>query len=432
MRASFGQDCLIPRQTQPFSLAMLHKMAKALRDMVITQWTACMHIVMLVMICYCLSTGTRCNEMAQAFQETRDRPDDDDTDYLRRANFTPFKAAMELEPTKESWKSLVNGDLIRAHCAPSKCDRDNVTFGKVHQWFRYDNTNPLNFAAAWAAYEVKYPCPAGMRDAWPAFSPTGNATPFSCKALRTLLEVLMLATIGKAEAALRSWHAFRVTIACCLMARPEYRQNPSAQVALIQMLVSWKTPESVTRYAKCLPTHYADHVDQVTITDGHPCANMRHEVTIDPTSGYADIEAAIAELEAKLVSTKRKARTDPPESDVAFVATTPEVEAEEAVTQTTEMDDDTPETFNCAAVGDVTVGDKDIRGLIGTSVNVPNERWAGYENDKGNTKCLIVGYSATTQVPNSKKMGAYVVETEGDHYALDAAYHIFKRKSKRR
>jgi 8-oxo-dGTP pyrophosphatase MutT (NUDIX family) len=439
VRASFGQDCLIPHQTQPFSLAMLRTMAKALRDKVIKKWTSCTHTVMLVMICYCLSTGTRCDEMAQAFQDTRDKPgtrskpDDSDNDYLRRVNFTPFRNAMELKPTKDAWQSMVNGDLIRAHCAPSKCDRDNVTFGRVKQWFRYDDTNPLNFAAAWAAYEIEYPCPLDQRETWPAFSPTGDATPFTCTGLRALLEVLMLATIGKAEAALRSWHAFRVTIACCLMARPEYKQNPSAQVALIQMLVRWKTPESVTRYAKCLPTHYADHVDQVTTTDGHPCANMRHEVTIDPTSGYEDIEAAIAELEAKLVSSKRKSMSEPPESDNLIVEmVTDPTGTGETATQETEVEPEAevepaaPSIYNCPVVGDVTVGDKDPRNIVGTSVLAPNKLWAGYENDNGKAECLIVGYSKSTQVPNAKKPGAYVVKTEGEHFALDAAYHIFK------
>ena len=103
------------------------------------------------------------------------------------------------------------------------------------------------------------------------------------------------------------------------MARPEYRTNPQAQEALIQMLVRWKTPESVRRYAKTLPNDYADHVDAVTITDGHPAAKMRHQVTIDPTAGYEDIEAAIAELEIKLRFAKREDKAEPAESDSLIV-----------------------------------------------------------------------------------------------------------------
>jgi len=433
VRASFGQDCLIPRQTQPFSLSMLTTMAKALRNKAIGTWTDCTHSIMLVMMCYCLATGTRCNEMAQAFQLSADASTQPDMDYLRRANFVPFKAGIQLEPTTDSWASLRNGDMVRAHPAPSKCDRDNVSFGNIKQWFRYDDTNPLNFASVYAQWEVDYPCPTDRRDAWAAFSPHGSEKPFACDKLRALLGVLMIATIGSAEAALRSWHAFRVTIACCLMARPEYKTNPQAQEALIQMLVRWKTPESVRRYAKTLPNDYADHIDNVTITDGHPAANMRHKVTIDPSAGYEDIEAAIAELEIKLRIAKTKAHSEPAESDSLIV---PAAVTESQSTGDTDQSEaesvhDEPKIYNCPSVGDVKVGDKDPRASqrrqIGTSVNIPNNVWKGFERDTNKTTCVIVGYSACTQIPGADKPGAYVIEADGDYYAFDAAFHVFKR-----
>ena len=87
--------------------------------------------------------------------------------------------------------------------------------------------------------------------------------------------------------------------------------------------------------------------------------------------------------------------------------------------------------YNCPDVGDVSVGDKDPRAAqkraIGSSINVPNSIWEGYEEDTNKTSCVIVGYSATTQVPGAEKRGAYVVEAEGNYYAFDAAFHIFTR-----
>ena len=106
-------------------------------------------------------------------------------------------------------------------------------------------------------------------------------------------------------------------------------------------------------------------------------------------------------------------------------------ESIETMTPETEEEPVAPATFDCPAVGNVVVGDKDPRKLVGTIVNVPNKLWAGYEDDKNNTRCTIVGYSATTHVPNSKKAGAYVVEADEEYYALDAAYHIFKRSKKK-
>jgi len=249
----------------------------------------------------------------------------------------------------------------------------------------------------------------------------------------------MIATIGVVEAALRSWHAFRVTIACCLMARPEYKADPQAQEALIQMLVRWKTPESVRRYAKTLPSDYADHIDAVTATDGHPAANMRHQVTIDPSSGYEDIESAIAELEAKLHTAKRKATAEPAESDSLIVPAVTTIEDDPAAAESGEdksADEDESASdkvlsYNCSGVGDVTVGDKDPRAAqrraIGSSVKVPNCLWAGYEGDTTKTSCVIVGYSASTQISGASKRGAYVVEADGEYYAFDAAFHLFTR-----
>ena len=160
---------------------------------------------------------------------------------------------------------------------------------------------------------------------------------------------------------------------------------------------------------------------------------MRHRVTIDPSSGYEDIESAIAELEAKLHSAKRKSAAEPAESDslvVPAVITTDD-------TQTVNDDDKEKPTvdaltYNCAGVGDVTVGDKDPRAAqrrkIGSSVNVPNRLWAGYETSKSRTSCIIVGYSATTQIEGAIKPGAYVVEANpGEYYAFDAAFHLFTR-----
>ena len=77
------------------------------------------------------------------------------------------------------------------------------------------------------------------------------------------------------------------------------------------------------------------------------------------------------------------------------------------------------------------VGDKDPkaarRRALGSTVNVPNKIWEGYEGDNTKTPCVIVGYSATTQAPGADKIGAYVVEAEGEYYAFDAAFHVFTR-----
>ena len=199
-KQQFGQDALIPRRTQPFSLKMLHSMASALVRRAIRGWSDVMHSAILTLMCFCLATGTRCNEWASAGPE--------DT-YLRRSNFSLFKQGIEVEMNDEELNSVRNGDLIKGHSAPSKADRDNTAFGACDQWFRVNFDDPLNFASRWVQWELAHPCPSSERTSWPAFSPTGTSTPFTTSAAASLLQALMVATIGAAEAALRSWHAFR-------------------------------------------------------------------------------------------------------------------------------------------------------------------------------------------------------------------------------
>ena len=96
---------------------------------------------------------------------------------------------------------------------------------------------------------------------------------------------------------------------------------------------------------------------------------MRHQVTIDPSSGYEDIEAAIAELEAKLHTAKRKATAEPAESDSLIVPAVTTIEDDPAAAESGEdksADEDESASdkvlsYNCSGVGDVTVGDKDPR-----------------------------------------------------------------------
>ena len=441
IRATFGQDALIPRRTQPFSLNMLRLMASALRKGLITGWGNALHMAMLTMMCFALSTGTRCDEMAQVVVAQGEAIN---SDYLRRANFVPYKNGKPLVPNEAAWASLSNGDMIRGHSAPSKCDRDNVAFGAVAQWFRFDDSNPLNFAAAYTMWEINFPCPVDKRDQWPAFSHLGNHVPFTTSLARKMLEKLMLATIGPEEAALRSFHAFRVTIACALMARPEYKTNPAAQEALIQLMVRWKTPESVRVYARMLPTDYADHVDSITNTDGHPLRGMADSVTIDPATGYDDISNCIAELESLSVKRARKqtaAESDdfvPPTTKDKSGAVSPIEELKRPALMMASNDSglvagaekfvaETLTTYDCVGYGHIEFTQTDPKSLTGLMVKIPNNVWPGYEQDRAKTNCQIVGFAKDQRVIGSNMLGAYIVETDGNYYAFSKSFYVFNK-----
>ena len=292
-RLRWGDMALVPEKRQPFSLKMLHAMAAALRSHKIAGWSAELHLCMLALVTFCLSTGMRRDEWSNT----------GDASYMRRSNFAWFKGNSEITPDAKGLGRLHDGDYLRAKSNPSKCDRDNVEWGSKDMWFRVDHSNPLNFAAVYLNYERTHPCEPDRRGSSAAFSPTGGSQPFAYSTAATRLDHLMQSTIGDKEARTRSWHAFRVTIACALLARAGSR-GPEETDALTQVLVRWKTTASVRCYSQLSASSYADHVDEVTRTDAHP---HRHAeiCDLDASAGAIDLNTAIEELENDLGEAKR-------------------------------------------------------------------------------------------------------------------------------
>ena len=169
---------------------------------------------------------------------------------MRRANFTWVDArGTPLPSSPEVLASRKNGDLLRGRSAPSKCDRLNIEWGSRDMWFRYDDKNPLNFAYQWCQWEQIAPCPESERQRWPAFSPTGDDRPFTGARADALLNVILPLVMPAAEAALRSWHACRVTLATNLFARRSGDVARDEIEGVIQTLCRWKTPEAMRLYA---------------------------------------------------------------------------------------------------------------------------------------------------------------------------------------
>ena len=196
------------------------------------------------------------------------------------------------------------------------------------------------------------------------------------------------------------------------------------------MMVRWKTPESVAVYARTLPSDYADHVDSVTKTDGHRLRGMAHDVTIDPVTGYADIDAAIAELERE--GQKRRSASAAPADGVEAEATAEAAAASpskptRAAKAAAAAAKKAPQSFDCGEDGCVVVSRTDAAGIVGTTVDIPNSTWPGYEKDNGSTPCLVVGYAARHRAAKATSKGAYVVEADGDFYAFDKKFKVFKR-----
>ena len=293
-RARWGDDALVPQKRRPFKLADLLKMCEALTAHTILEWSADLHFALLVLICFCLSTGMRRDEWSKSGA--------DDASYMRRSNFVWFEGDREIEATPAALARIRNGCYLRGKSAPSKCDRDNLEWGARDMWFLVDDTNPLNFASRYLRYERRYPCPPAARRLWAAFSPDGGAAPFGYARAADLLLKLMTAVLGSAQAAHHSWHAFRVTIACAIFAKQRGNNE-----GLAQMLVRWKSPDSVRTYAHMLPSSYANLVEEVTRTDAHPQRDMVLP-DLDPCDAAADVQRAVDELERDLAPARAPPR----------------------------------------------------------------------------------------------------------------------------
>jgi len=305
----WGADALVPQRRQPFSLAQLRGMAAALVAQQVAGWSPTLHLAFLTMLCCCLSTGVRLHELVAE-------------ECYKRANFVWLDrvTGLELPNTVETSRSRCNGDLLRGRSVESKCDPNNVVWGSRFMWFKYDDTNPLNFAWRWSQWEAEFPAPEADRHAWPAFSPTGDRARFGWAQATAFLVTLMTLVIGPAEALLHSFHAIRVTIATCLLAMKSPDGSQAVSDGSIQMFVRWKTAESMRIYARLAPEAYADSIDIATRTDAAPHRGAALP-SIGPEEVIEQLEEAINLL--SLDERRRRRSEEAPEGDPAVPAALP-------------------------------------------------------------------------------------------------------------
>ena len=416
----WGDDAFVPARKQPFSTAHLLAIIAALTSAagMITRWPAVLCAAVLTAFCYAISTGARKDEWTATFEG--------DT-FVRRANFSwvDDKGA-DLPSTPANIASRRNGHLLRGRSAPSKCDRLNIEWGGRDMWFRLDDSNPLNFAWRWQQWELEYPCPMGERHRWPAFSPSGDATPFTGKRAEGCLNAVMDAVMTAAEAALRTWHSARITLATRLFARRGAAQGAARGIArdevegVIQSLVRWKTPEAMRIYARMEPEQYADYVDMAT-NAAQACGGIAPAdlPETDPTGVLADTEAAVAAIEADAAQ-KAKAARAAREGVTAAAAggrkgqrraapSTGNVRSGAADPATQQRTFEIDDGQSIAHRGD------ESWGIMGQSLRMHNSFW-GWTDDEYSV-CRVVGYAGNFRFASgSTAKHTYIIECDGFYY----------------
>ena len=411
-KARWGDEAFVPNRKQPFSSRHMLEIVALLTRPVSTlvAWTATLRMAVLTAFCYVLSTGARKDEWTASFEGDS---------FVRRASFAWVDAdGNDLPGTPEVIASRKNGDLLRGKSAPSKCDRLNIEWGGRDMWFRYDDTNPLNFARHWQQWEMQHPCPERERSWWPAFSPTGDSKPFTGKQADALLHTLLSKVMTEAEAARRSWHSGRITIATRLYARRGAKANGIAVDAIegvIQSLVRWKTPEAMRIYARMEAARYADYVDMATDASVESDGTTPEDLPeVDPTGVLAENEATLAAIEAEAARATKggraavakggkqcgKRRATPATGDVALGVAEPEAKRTLY---------DIGERVALAHEGD------ESWGVIGQAIRLHSSFWG--LDDGAYSDAHVVAYAgAYTFAAGNLSKHTYVVECEGHYY----------------
>jgi hypothetical protein len=305
-RARWGDDAFIPMRKQPFTTKHLTAIITLLTTpTALLAWPQALRLAILTAFTYAISTGVRKDEWTASFAG--------DT-YLKRANLTWIdEDGEELPSTPDVLATRKNGDLLKGRAPKSKCDQLDIEWGAKDMWFRYDDTNPINLAWRWKQWEEAYPCPQNLRHVWPAFSPTGDATPFTGGRAEACLRIILPMCMSAAEAAKRSWHSARITLATRLFAKRGARKGiPRDEIeGVTQTLVRWKTVEAMRLYARIEPDQYADYVDMA--------ANLTTETAdtipaglpeVDPQATLAEDEAALAAIEAEVAARDAQRKRD--------------------------------------------------------------------------------------------------------------------------
>ena len=413
-KARWGDDAFVRSRKQPFTTAHLIAIVALLESAnQLVTWTAVLRQAVLVAFCHALSTGARKDEWTASFEG--------DT-FVRRCNFNWVdKNGNDLPNTAATVASRKNGDLLRGRSAPSKCDRLNIEWGARDMWFRYDDQNPLNFAWRWRQWEEAHPCPASERARWPAFSPSGDGRPFTGGQADGLLRVVLGLVMTAAEAAQRTWHSCRITLATRLFARRGEAHGIARDEieGVIQSLVRWKTVEAMRIYARMQPDQYADYVDMGTdsrpSTGGDIPADLPEvdpegiltetQATIDAIDteeiAKAKVTRAAREAEAPRAAAKRsQRRTAPPTGGISATAAEPEARRRAY---------DIGEGQAIFHIGD------DSWGIIGQQLRVHNSFWGWEDNEYSD--CRVVGYAGEHRFASDKlSKYTYVIEYEGYFY----------------
>ena len=173
-------------------------------------------------------------------------------------------------------------------------------------WFDLIPGEHMSVALAMQRLELQYPCPPGRRKDYPIlFDPEAPPSDVPKPVIRAWLArrfaQVIEAALGKEAAALRSWHSWRVTLACALRAAVDAQHPEGRSLDLIKVFGRWRSDDAVKIYGRLRSDEYARHVsaslraDAGSLEAGLEASAME---SVDPV-GLFDQMAAASDADTK-------------------------------------------------------------------------------------------------------------------------------------
>ena len=167
-------------------------------------------------------------------------------------------------------------------------------------WFDVVDGEHFSVALAMRALELRYPCPCDKRKEFPIIfdpsaPPRANPDPVSRDWLGYRFNKLMKIALGDEAAGLRSWHSWRVTLACSLRAAVDREHPDGRSLDLIKVFGRWRSDDAVAIYGRLTAAAYASHVSASLRADAGTL-EAEHEASatysVDPMPFLEQVAAA--------------------------------------------------------------------------------------------------------------------------------------------
>ena len=282
----FGPESLIPKRRDPFpthGLVRILQLPNGTRVGGRTiDWATPFWLSFRLMLLFAFWGGFRKEELTVPRAGAWDR-----TCASRASTCWMLDGARTVEDAAAALPAGRNGVLRRGDIAVfrpgcSKADEFGLEWGAKPVYFPNVPTI-LSLPRVLADVEAKVPVAPEDREHTPLFvDDRGEA--ISASVADSVLYQLMVIVFGEAVAKTLSWHAFRVRLACALLATEHGRP-------LIQALVRWKSDEALDIYARIEPADACRALEKAALAELHSSASRNLPFAIDADDLIAHVRA---------------------------------------------------------------------------------------------------------------------------------------------